>query len=103
MTLTRLQQLFKYYKGEEKCPYTPNTINELWWQGEKSLLEKCQRDQNFFQRIVTVLKETINEHGCSGFLVNKTIPIEQRAVVFYLDLWHGKNYPFEDLDIINKY
>lgn len=103
MTTTQLQRLLKYYNGEEQCPYEVNTNGELWWHGEKELLEHCQRDNDFFNRIVTTLKNTINDGGCTGTLTDKTLPIEQRAIVFYLDLWHGKNYPYDDLDLINKY
>ncbi len=103
MTTKQLQCLFKYYNNEEQCPYEANSNEQLWWNGEKALLERYQQDSSFWERIIVSLKEAIMDGKCTGILTDTSLPIEQRAIVFYLDLWHGKNYPYDDLDLIYKY
>lgn len=98
-----MKELLKYYHDEQICPFEKGTNAELWWNGEKVLFEHCARDGGFFNRIISTLNEAIEGGGCSGALVDDTIPIEKRAIIFYLDLWHGKNFPYDDLDLIYTY
>ena len=103
MTTTQLISTFKYYKGEAECPFEVNSNGDLWWHGEKQLFENCLSDASFFNRLVDTLNEAISDGSCSGVLVDETEPIERRAIIFYLDLWHGKNFPYDNLDIIFNY
>lgn len=103
MTPTDLLTIFKYYKKENICPFENNSVKALWWGGEKLLYEKISTDDSFFDNLVAQLNKCITEGHCSGKLIDKNIPINKRAVIFFLDLWHGRNFPYDNLDLINEY
>ena len=103
MTQNELIKQCRYYKGEEECPFDRSSIEALWWSGEKLLSDNVSRDKNFFQRLKQSLEEAIASDECTGVLIDNSISLEKRAIIFYLDLWHGRNFPYEDLDIINQY
>ena len=103
MTLDDLVALFKYYKKEDTCPFERNSVQALWWSGEKTLYEKVSYDDSFFDRLSSSLTKCLAEGHCSGKLIDDSISFNERAVIFYLDLWHGKNFPYDDLDLINEY
>lgn len=103
MTKEELIEQCKYYNGEEECPYEDGSNGALWWNGEKCLLDSISCDENFFYRLVDLYKEALASGDCSGALVDQSFPIEKRVILFYLDLWHGKNFPYDGLDVINQY
>ena len=103
MTKEQLIKQCKYYKGEEECPFAASSNKALWWHGEKTLSDNVSDDKSFFHRLKGLLKEAIVSGDCTGVLTDKSIPIEKRAIILYLDLWHGKNFPYDDLDVINLY
>ena len=93
----------RYYKGEEECPFDRGSIDALWWCGEKSLSDNVSDDKSFFQRLKDSLEDALTSGDCDGVLIDSAIPLEKRAIIFYLDLWHGKNFPYDNLDLINQY
>ena len=103
MTQNELIKQCRYYKGEAECPFDESSVEALWWSGEKSLADNVFGDKNFFQRLKESLEEAIVSDECTGVLIDSSIPIEKRTIIFYLDLWHGRNFPYDDLDIINQY
>lgn len=103
MTREELIKLCRYYKGEEENPFDGGSIDALWWSGEKMLADNVSDDKSFFQRLKDSLEDAIASKECFGVLVDSSIPIDKRAIIFYLDLWHGKHFPYDDLDIINQY
>ena len=103
MTREELIKLCRYYKGEEENPFDGGSIDALWWSGEKMLADNVSDDKSFFQRLKDSLEDAIASEECFGVLVDSSIPIDKRAIIFYLDLWHGKHFPYDDLDIINQY
>lgn len=103
MTKEELIKQCKYYTGEEECPYEDGSNEALWWNGEKCLLDSVSCDENFFYRLVGSYKEALASGDCSGALVDQSFPFEKRVILFYLDLWHGKNFPYDSLDVINQY
>lgn len=103
MTKEELIEQCKYYNGEEECPYEDGSNGALWWNGEKCLLDSISCDENFFYRLVDLYKEALASGDCSGALVDQSFPIEKRVILFFLDLWHGKNFPYDSLDVINHY
>lgn len=100
---SNLLNLFKYYKQEAQCPFPVNSLDALWWKGEKQLYETCINDPEFFDRIKKNLNNALSENACSGLLLDKSTPFDKKAIIFYLDLWHGKNFPYDNLDLIHKY
>lgn len=103
MTREELIKQCRYYKGEEECPFERGSINALWWAGERSLSESVSSDESFFQRLKDSLEDAIASGECFGALIDSSIPLDKRIIIFYLDLWHGKHFPYDNLDIINQY
>lgn len=103
MTREELIKLFRYYKGEEECPFERNSNAALWWGGEKMLADNVSCDERFFQRLKDSFEEDLAAGDLEGVYVDSSIPLEKRVIMLYLDLWHGKFFPYDDFDIINQY
>lgn len=103
MTREELIKLCRYYKGEDENPFDGGSIDALWWSGEKMLADNVSCDERFFQRMKDSLEEDLAAGDCDGVLIDSSIPIEKRVIIFYLDLWHGKWFPYDDPEIINRY
>ena len=103
MTRDELIKQCRYYKGEEECPFDGSSIEALWWSGEKLLSDNVSCDKNFFQRLKQSLEEAIASDDCTGVLIDNSISLEKRTIIFYLDLWHGMNFPYDDRDVIYQY
>lgn len=103
MTKEELIEQCKYYNGEKECPYEDGSNEALWRHGEKCLLDSISCDENIFYRLIDLYKEALASGDCSGALVDQSFPIEKRVILFFLDLWHGKNFPYDSLDVINQY
>lgn len=91
----------KYYKGEENNPFKPGTTDSLWWNGEKQLCDTVEQDSTYFDALLDEYKQAQND--CSGVLADKSVPLNKRAIIFYLDLWHGRYFPYDSLDVIFTY
>lgn len=98
-----LLYLFKFYREEEKNPFIVGTLSSKWWEGEKAFLNLITEDKDALARIIEHLKDAIKEGAATAHLIDNTINIEQRALYYYLDLWNGKNYPYDSLDDIFDY
>ena len=103
MTREELIKQCRYYKGEEKCPFERNSNADLWWGGEKMFVDYASDDESFFQGLKDSFEDALASGHCNGVLVDSSIPIEKRVLIFYLDLWHGKWFPYDDFDVINQY
>lgn len=104
MERKELLELFKFYKEEKSNPFIgSDAMKAKWWEAEKSLLSAVERDSKTWQRVVSSLTKAIKEDGVSGVLADNGIDINQRAVYFYIDLWNGKNHPYDSLDDIFLY
>lgn len=94
----------KYYKGEEENPFvTEDRLSAMWWDGEKSFYDKLGDNLNFFNKVGGLLQKSIENKDVSGILVDDSVAFEKRALIFYLDLWHSKWFPYDNLDVIYKY
>lgn len=104
MTPEKLLTLFKYYHGEDKCPdeYI-GTSSRLWWGGEKMIYDETKSSPDFFPYLKNELIDAIEKGHCLGPLLDESISLDQRAIMFYLDLWHGKWFPYDDKDVIFTY
>ncbi|MCR5697490.1 MAG: hypothetical protein K6G73_11020 [Marinilabiliaceae bacterium] len=103
MTREELIKNCKYYKGEKECPFEQGTTNALWWGGEQHLCETVEHNSNLFDNMTIDYNDALSKGWCSGALLDVNIPLVQRVIIYYLDLWHGKNYPYDDLDVIFTY
>lgn len=94
-------EIYRYYKGEEKNPfYGENRVHAMWWDGEK-MYHETQPD--FKQRVKDQLLDAIKKNELSGPLLNEKLSLEVRSIIFFLDLWHGKWFPYDDKDLIFEY
>ncbi len=103
MNKNSLLALFKYYKMEESNPSKANTDAALWWEGERVFATKCINDDSFFDRVKGLLQEAINNKEVNGTLADSSIDINKRTIIYFLDLWHGKWYPYDNLNRIFTY
>lgn len=100
---------FKYYKyqdGEEKNPYVGKDANAaLWWDGEKTFHQRISEPDgdDFIKRLEEWFDDSFKIGAVSGPLADTSVPKSKRVLMFYLDLWHGKWYPDDDLDMIFDY
>ncbi len=102
MTEQELLRQFKYYNGENEPPKEFDDNKRLWWGGEKTLLEKC-RDSSFWNRLKSSFKEAEKANALSGILIDSSVPEIKRIIIYFLDLWHGRFFPYNSLNEINKY
>ncbi len=104
MDKENLRKLFKFYSGEEDNPFIgKDNFSAKWWEGEKCLLMLVENDKETWNRIANLLKKAIKENAVTTHLVDEKIDFDQRVIYFYLDLWNGKNFPYDSLDDIFGY
>ena len=103
MKKDQLLPLLKFYKGETDVPENFTPVQQLWWEGEKLLVENVERDPVYFSRLLDLYREAFNEQKVLGRLADTKINENKRVIIFFLDIWHGRNYPYDSLDLINEY
>lgn len=103
MTPEKLLTLFKYFHGEEECPFEQQSNEGMWWFGEKIIYDQTTDRPNFFENVRNQLIECISEGGCTGRLVDESLSLDHRTIIFYVDLWHGKWFPYDDWSVIDTY
>lgn len=79
MNKEKLMPLLKYYHGESKPPEDYNKVQQLWWEGEKLLIEKVERDASFFKRVLSQYREALDANGVSAVLADKKVDEDKRA------------------------
>ena len=97
---------YKYYGGEKKNPYIGKDDNaQLWWEGEKVFHDTINErgGDDYIARLKKTYDRAVSEGGVSDMLVDEKRPYEERLLIFYLDLWHGKWYPYDNWDKIFDY
>ena len=96
--------MYKYFKGEQENPFAAkDQLSAKWWDGEKSFHENTQSDPNFSDTVSKMLKDAIKANDVTGILADETVDFNKRILIFYLDIWHSKWFPYDDLDLIFKY
>ena len=104
MTAQKVVKFFKYYKGEAENPFIQKDENAaLWWNGERHLLENLKNEPGFWNRMKCSYNEALENGDCSDVLADMSIPKEKRIIVYFLDLWHGKWFPYDSWDTIKEY
>ncbi len=98
---------FKYYNLEEKNPFVEKNSNaSIWWDGEKLFYENISREGEgdaFISRLQESYDSAKANSYLSGIHLDSTITERNHLLVFYLDLLHGKWFPYDDLNIIKEY
>lgn len=103
MTSDLLLTLFRFFHNEEECPFEPQTTDAMWWSGEKMIYDQTKNDPYFFGRIRQRFEDAFKEGHCNGALADESLSLDQRTIIFYLDMWHGKWFPYDDCSIIKTY
>lgn len=95
---------FKYFKGEAENPFKEtDKTSAMWWDGEKALFDSVERNSDYWETCKSSYKTSLDEGELSGTLVDMNVPEERRVIIFFLDIWHGKWFPFDSLDAIETY
>ena len=97
---------FKYYHGEEQNPFAGKDENKsTWWEGEKLFYDSISRSfgDEFIKNIMKEFENALSDNVLSGKLLDKTISKKDRALIYFLDLWHGKWSPYDNSDEISQY
>ena len=98
-----LLTLFKYFHGEEESPFKPRSNEDMWWFGEKMIYDQTKDDPDFFNKFRHNLEDALEQGHCRGRLVDDSLSLDQRTIIYYLDLWHGKWFPYDDWGVIDTY
>ena len=97
---------FKYYQGEMQNPYAGKDENKsMWWEGEKLFYDSISRGlgDEFIKNVMKGFENALSDNVLSGKLLDKTISKKDRALIYFLDLWHGKWSPYDNSDEIRNY
>ncbi len=103
MTKDKLMPLLKYFHGENVPPDDFNRVQQMWWSGEKLLYDNVAKDEDYFDKVLNLYREAVEQNGVSGVLADKKIDEDKRAIIYFLDIWHGKYFPYDSLDLIHEY
>ena len=104
MTAQEILKHFKYYKREKENPFEGKDDNaSLWWGGEKTFYEHVANDSRFYENVAASLEKAIQSNYVSGPLTDSNKPMVEKVILYYLDLWHGKWFPYDSLDKIYDY
>ena len=95
---------FKYYRGEPQNPFSDKN-DAMWWSGEKLFYDTISREtgDQFIHDLTKDFDKALSHHSLKGKLLDKTISKKDRMLIYYLDLWHGKWFPYDNLDEIYSY
>ena len=97
---------FKYYRGEKENPF--EGINEnasLWWGGEKLFYDTISREggNEFIENIKKLFEKTVPIDEIIEVYREKSMSKNDQLLLFYLDQWHSKWFPYDDWNVIKKY
>lgn len=99
-----LLEHFKYFKNEKENPFKENNKTAaMWWDGEKILFDKVEKNSDYWETCKSSYKKAFDNGKCFGKLMDTNISEERRVIMFFLDIWHGKWFPFDNLDAIQSY
>ena len=103
MTEFEIYPHLKYYRGENEPPSNYSNMQKKWWYGERRFIEEVANDRNFLSRWKDFYQKELRAGHLSGKLVDTGLEDIQRLIIFYLDLWHGKWFPYDSFDLIFDY
>ncbi len=105
--------LYKYYKGEKENPFVNKDKNApiekdlnypaLWWDGKRRFHEGTTRNPISVENIGKDLQKAIDEGYADDILTDESIDFKKRTLMFYLDLWGNKWFPYDGFGGIYKY
>lgn len=103
MTDLEIFNYLKYYRGEKEPPSNLDSLQKKWWFGERQFMEDVSHNSNFLTQWKALYYKELKAGNLSGKLVDCETDETQRIVIFYLDLWHSKWFPYDSFDLIFDY
>lgn len=97
---------FKYYHGEEQNPFADKDKNAaMWWSGEKLFYDTISREDGdgFVNNIKKSYEKALTYNDTSDIHKDPSLSKKDHILLFYLDMWHGKWFPYDDFNVINQY
>ncbi len=102
MKKEELIKFCKYYKGEDQCPYDYPDIKHSFWSIERNFVRISQNDYRFESEKNAVLRYIELHSDANNDLLNNEIPIEKRAVLYFVNSMLCKWMPTK-AHMINQY
>ncbi|ATA74691.1 hypothetical protein ACILDT_09695 [Capnocytophaga canis] len=101
--MERIYKSCKYYKKEKQNPFIDSDkLKARFWEGEKIFCEECEVNEKYYNIMLKELNLSIRKGNVTGKLLSPSMPIEEKVILFFIDLWNGKWFPYE-IDVILKY
>lgn len=97
---------FKYYHEEGQNPFTGKDENAaMWWEGEKLFFDSISRKDGdvFLDNITEMYENALTYNDTSEIHRDKSMSKKNHILLFFLDMWHGKWFPYDEWDVIKKY
>lgn len=97
---------FKYFRGEKENPFVQRDENAaMWWSGEKLFYDSISQEDGdrFIADMTKWYEEAMEKDDLYDIHRNKAMSKKDHVLLFYLDLWHGKWFPYDSWDVINLY
>lgn len=97
---------FKYYRGEKHNPFEGTDDNAaMWWDGERLFYDSISREDgdSFIETMKEWYEDALTHDDLSDIHRNWSISRKDHVLLFYLDLWHGKWFPYDNRDVITQY
>ena len=97
---------FKYYRGEGHNPHINKDDNAaMWWEGEKLFYDNISQEDGdaFIERMKDDYEKSVTISEIIELYKTKSLSKRDQILRFYLDLWHGKWFPYDNWDVINQY
>ncbi len=99
-----IKKYCKYYKGENYNPYDVPLEQEqpkhdyrgLFWYLESMYVQETEQDIGFHERFFNEIKEYIENYPDEdGIYFNPNISMDEKSVIYYVDLMIGKWRPYD--------
>lgn len=98
--------LYTYYAGEQENPYPADSPQARWWAGESIFDSNRLNDDDFVERLSEELDNHLKQSDDAepAFLRDKSVPIERRALLYYLIGWNSKWFAYyDDAEYVQEY
>ncbi|WGU68267.1 hypothetical protein QIU18_00275 [Capnocytophaga canimorsus] len=101
--MEKIYKSCKYYKREEQNPFIDSDeLKARFWEGEKTFCEMCENNHNYYSIVLNELNLSVKNGEVTGKLLDTSTSIEDKVILFFMDMWNGKWFPY-DIEAILKY
>ncbi len=96
-----LLKYFRYYHGEEECPFEIDDVRRDFWFGESVMYSSCL-DESFDSWVKNGQELLANLTQDKRKFAEQFTP-EEFAVVLYIEALYSKHCPYDDMGWIYEY